>query len=57
VEAVRVLVGAIVLIGGIVAAAGIAIYALWWFTLLAIRRVPMIGKRHRHPGWDRLNRP
>jgi hypothetical protein len=57
VETLRVLVGAIVLIGGIVAAAGIAIYALRWFTLLAIRRVPMIGERHRHPGWDRLNRP
>ena len=46
----------IVWIGGILAVVGMAIYARW-LTLLAIRRVPMIGKRHRHPDWDCLNGP
>ena len=56
-EKIQVLLVGIVLIGGILTVAGIAIYALWWVTLLAIRRVPMIGKRHRHPDWDRFNNP
>ena len=54
-EKIQVLLLGIVLIGGILAVVGIAIYAMWWLTLLTIRRVPMIGKRHRHPDWDRLN--
>jgi hypothetical protein len=52
----EVLFAGIIYVGGILAAAGMAIYALWWVTLLAIRRIPMIGRRHRHPDWDRLNR-
>jgi hypothetical protein len=53
----EVLFAGLIFVGGILAVAGIAIYALWWITLMAIRRVPMIGKRHRHTDWDRLNRP
>ena len=53
----QILVGGIVFVGGILAVAGLAIYALWWVSLVAIRKVPMIGKRHRHADWDRLNRP
>jgi hypothetical protein len=53
----EVLFAGLIYIGGILAVAGIAIYALWWITLLAVGHVPMIGKRHRHPDWDRLNRP
>jgi hypothetical protein len=57
VKALQVLVGGIVFVGGILAVVGLAIYALWWISVVAIRHVPMIGKRHRHPDWDRLNRP
>jgi hypothetical protein len=57
VKILQVLAGAVLYIGGILAVAGIAIYALWWISLMAIRRVPMIGKRHRHADWERLNRP
>jgi hypothetical protein len=42
--------------GAIAAAAAIAVYVLWWVSLIAIRRIPMIGKRHRHSNWERLNR-
>jgi hypothetical protein len=56
-DAVRVLqvaVTGIIFIGGILAVTTMTIWALWWLTLMAIRRVPMIGKRHRHPDWDRF---
>jgi hypothetical protein len=55
VEMFQVLFGGLVVIGGIVTVTGIIIYVLWFLTLLAIRRIPMIGKRHRHRHWDRLN--
>ena len=53
----EVLFAGLIYVGGILAVAGMAIYALWWITLLVIRRVPMIGERNRHADWDRLNRP
>lgn len=56
VKILQVLFGGILYIGGILAVTGMAIYVLWWFSLMAIRRIPMIGKRHRHTDWDRLNR-
>ena len=49
-------------IAGLVAIAGMiaiqlaALYLICWLVLLAFRRVPMIGKRHRHGDWNRLNR-
>ena len=33
-----------------------ALYLIYCLVLLAFKRVPMIGKRHRHADWDRLNR-
>jgi hypothetical protein len=57
VKALQVLVGGIVLVGSIMVVAGLAIYVLWWVSLIAIRPIPMIGRRHRHTEWDRLNRP
>jgi hypothetical protein len=32
-------------------------YLLWWISLVAAGRFPMIGRRHRHKNWDALNRP
>jgi hypothetical protein len=32
------------------------VYAVGWIVLVATRFLPMIGKRHRHDEWDRLNR-
>jgi hypothetical protein len=56
VKTLEILAGGILLVGGILALSGIAFFVLWWLTLVAIRRIPMIGKRHRHPDWERLNR-
>jgi len=44
------------MIGAILAALALAGYVMWWSVLIAIRRVPMIGRRHRHSRWDALNR-
>ena len=33
-----------------------AFYAIGWVTLMAVRFIPMIGKRHKHKDWERLNR-
>jgi hypothetical protein len=33
-----------------------AVYALGWFTLALVRFIPLIGRKHRHADWDRLNR-
>jgi hypothetical protein len=56
VKVLEVIVGGVLVVGAILAACGLAIYALWWLTLVAIRRIPMIGSRHKHADWDRLNR-
>jgi hypothetical protein len=49
-------VAGLIAIAGMLALQGAALYLIYWLVLLAFRRVPMIGKRHRHRDWDRLNR-
>lgn len=51
------LLGGFAMIAAILAALALAGYVLWWIVLVAISRVPMIGRRHRHTRWDALNRP
>lgn len=33
-----------------------ALYAFMWTVLSLFRFVPMIGRKHRHSDWDRLNK-
>jgi hypothetical protein len=33
-----------------------AAYALMWGVLSLVRFIPMVGRKHRHSDWDRLNR-
>ena len=33
-----------------------AAYAFMWSVLCVVRFIPMIGRKHRHSGWDRLNK-
>jgi cell division septal protein FtsQ len=35
----------------------LVLYAISRLVLIAVSFVPMIGKRHRHKDWSRLNRP
>ena len=34
----------------------LALYLIWWFAMIVVSFVPMIGKKHRHSEWERLNR-
>ena len=33
-----------------------ALYAFMWTVLCLVRFIPMIGRKHRHSDWERLNR-
>jgi hypothetical protein len=46
----------LVLIAALVAIQVAALYALMWGVLLLVRKMPMIGRRHRHKDWTRLNK-
>jgi hypothetical protein len=50
-----ILLAAFVLIMPLVLTAGL--YALSWLVLCLVRFVPLIGRKHRHRDWDRLNKP
>ena len=49
------LLGGFAIIAALMAALAIAGYVMWWLALLAVAKLPMIGRRHRHKDWDRLN--
>jgi len=34
----------------------LGVYVVGWIAMMAVRFLPMIGKRHRHDDWDKLNR-
>jgi hypothetical protein len=50
------LLGGFAVIAAIMTALAVAGYVMWWLALIAIARLPMIGRRHRHEDWERLNR-
>ena len=50
------LLGGFAIIAAIMGTLAVAGYVMWWFALIAVVKVPMIGRRHRHPDWERLNR-
>ena len=41
-------------IAGLLAIVAVAFYGLAWAVLIAMRFIPVIGKRHRHDRWDEL---
>jgi hypothetical protein len=50
------LLGGFAIIAAIMGALALAGYVMWWLALVAITRLPMIGRRHRHRDWEQLNR-
>ena len=46
----------LVMIAVMVAVQGAALYLILWVVLIAFRRVPLIGRKHRHADWHRLNK-
>ena len=55
-RAVLQVVGGLVMIAGLLALNALALYAMWWLAMIAVSFFPIIGKKHRHSDWDRLNR-
>lgn len=49
-----VLLAAYLILGPIVLAS--AAYGFMWAVLCLVRVVPMVGRKHRHSDWDRLNK-
>jgi len=47
----------VAMIVGLMAIQAAALYAIGWLVLLICRYIPLVGKRHRHEHWARLNRP
>ena len=33
-----------------------ALYAVSWAVLCVVRFIPLVGRKHRHSDWDRLNK-
>ena len=50
------LLGGFAIIAAIMGTLAVAGYVMWWVALLAVANLPMIGRRHRHQNWERLNR-
>jgi hypothetical protein len=50
------LLGGFAIIAAILAALAVAGYVMWWLALVAAAKFPMIGRRHKHRDWERLNR-
>jgi hypothetical protein len=48
------LLGAFLVIVPVLLAA--AAYAFMWCVLCLVRFIPLMGRKHRHSDWDRLNR-
>jgi hypothetical protein len=50
-------VGGLAMIAGLLALHALAFYVIWWVVMIVVSCVPMVGKRHRHREWERMNRP
>lgn len=42
-------------IAALLAAVAAVFYGALWVTLIAMRFLPMVGKRHRHDRWEQMN--
>jgi hypothetical protein len=49
-----ILLAAWVLVMPLILVAGL--YALSWAVLCLVRFIPLVGRKHRHSDWDRLNK-
>ena len=51
-----IVVGGFAFIALLLAVVVLGVYVVGWIALAVTRVFPMIGKRHRHDDWDKLNR-
>ena len=52
----QVIAGGLLAIALLLAIAALALYAIWRVVMVVVAWVPMIGRRHRHRDWDRLQK-
>jgi hypothetical protein len=45
-----------VAIAGLLALLAMALYVVWWIAMAVVSFLPIIGKKHKHPHWDRLQK-
>jgi uncharacterized membrane protein len=50
------LLGVFVAMVGLLATLVFAVYALWWIVMFVMTFFPIIGRRHRHSDWARLQK-
>jgi ABC-type lipoprotein release transport system permease subunit len=50
------LLGGIVGIAGLLALLAVGFYLLWRIAMIAVSFIPAIGKKHKHPEWERLQK-
>ena len=43
------------MIAGLLAIHAAALYVIWWLVMLVVRFVPIVGNKHKHRDWERLN--
>ena len=55
-SAVLSLLGGLVGIALLLGAMALVLYLMWWLVMIVVSFIPIVGKRHRHPDWERLNR-
>ncbi len=45
------------MIAGLLALQALALYVIWLVVMRIVAFLPMVGRKHRHRDWERLNRP
>ena len=43
-------------IAGLLAIIALAFYVIWRIAMVAVSRLPIIGRKHKHADWDRLQK-
>jgi hypothetical protein len=52
---VSVLVG-LAIVAALLGTMALALYLFWWVVMVVVSFIPILGRRHRHADWERLNR-
>lgn len=55
IQAVLQLASGFAMIAGLLAIQAAVLYAIWWLVMLVVGFVPIVGKKHKHRDWERLN--
>lgn len=48
--------GGFIGIAGLLALLALALYAVWWMVMIVVSFLPVLGKKHKHPDWDDLQK-